>query len=353
MRIGIDATVVGPQRLAGVERHALSLVRALAELAPRDIVLFIRPDAPAALATLPVERHDAPVPWRPAIEQLWLPLAASRARVDLLHTLAFPTPLAWRGPSALTVHDATLWLYPEVLPAAVRWYYGPLFPQALRRASAIFTPSRSSKYDLMRAAGVPSERIHVTPNGVDARFFEARAPEGPQGPYLLAVGTLEPRKNLPTLLEAFRILRREGRDLQLLLVGRQAFAHSLPLGDLEPYVRLAGPVPDEELPSLYAGAACLVLCSLYEGFGLPLAEAMAAGTPAVASDIPALREVGGETVRYADPDAPAAFAVAIAAALDRREETAALVTAARERARRFRWESCAEATLAVYRALAR
>jgi glycosyltransferase involved in cell wall biosynthesis len=353
LRIGIDATVVGPERMAGVERHALSWVRALAELAPFDIVLFIRPDAPAALESLPVERHRAPVPWRPAIEQAWLPLAAARARVDLLHTLAFPTPLLWRGRSALTVHDATLWLYPEVLPTAVRWYYGPLFPQALRRASAIFTPSRASKYDLIRAAGVPSERIHVTPNGVDARFFEARAPEGPRGPYLLAVGTLEPRKNLPALLEAFRILRRDGRDLQLVLVGRQAFTHSLPLGDLEPYVRLAGPVPDEELPALYAGAACFVLCSLYEGFGLPLAEAMAAGTPAVASDIPALREVGGEAVRYADPDAPAAFAAAIAAVLDRREETAALASAARERARRFSWEASARTTLEVYRKLVR
>ena len=193
----------------------------------------------------------------------------------------------------------------------------------------------------------------VTPNGVDPLFFEARAKEGPRAPYLLAVGTLEPRKNLAVLLEALRVLRRDGRDLALFVAGRQAWTHSLPLGDLAPHVKLLGTVPDEELAALYAGAACFVMPSLHEGFGLPLAEAMAAGVSAVASDIPALREVGGETVRYADPLDAESFARAIREALDDREGSQLRAAAARGRARKFRWEDTARATLAAYRRLLR
>ncbi|WP_242344533.1 glycosyltransferase family 4 protein [Anaeromyxobacter terrae] len=352
MRIGIDATLIRPDRMTGIERYALSLVRALAALAPDELVLFVRPDAPDAVASLPVEQHEAPLRYRLPVDQAWLPISAAYARVDLLHSLAFPTPPLWRGRSAMTVHDATPWLHPETSSVGMRWYYRPLFPQALARAAAVFTVSNAAKADLVSAAGVPAERIHVTPNGVDPQFFEARAPEGPRAPYVLAVGTLEPRKNLPVLLDAFRLLRKEGRDLQLVIVGRSGWAQSLPLGELAPHVRLTGSVPEAELPALYAGAACFVMPSLYEGFGLPLAEAMAAGVPAVASDIPALHEVGGEAVRYANPLEPASFAAAVGAALDDAEGSRLRAAAGRGRARRFRWDACAEATLEVYRRIA-
>jgi glycosyltransferase involved in cell wall biosynthesis len=209
--------------------------------------------------------------------------------------------------------------------------------------------SGAARDDLVATLGIPPERVHVTPNGVDERFFEARAPEGPRAPYLLAVGTLEPRKNVPVLLDALRMLRADGRDLQLVIVGRQGWADALPCRELAAHVRLTGTVSDAELAELYAGAACFVLPSVYEGFGLPLAEAMAAGTPAVASDIPALRELGSEAVRYAPPDSPRAFADAVSQVLDRREETAGMVQRGRERARRYSWGACAEATLAIYR----
>ncbi|HET8542276.1 MAG TPA: glycosyltransferase family 1 protein [Anaeromyxobacter sp.] len=348
-RIGIDATWLRPDRLAGAERYAIELVRALARLAPGEIVLFSRPDAPAALAAVDAERHDTQLLGRLPLDQGWLPWAAVRARVDLLHTLAAPVPLLWRGPSAMTVHDATPWLHPDSADAGTRWYVRPLYPQAFARADVVFTPSEATREDLVRAAGARRERIVVTPHGVDPLFFEARAREGPRAPYLLAVGTFEARKNLPVLLDALHLLRRNGRDLALVVAGRQAWTQSLPLGDLAPHVRLAGTVPDAELAALYAGAACFVIPSLHEGFGLPLAEAMAAGTPAVASDIPALREVGGETVRYADARDPASFAAAIGDALDDREGSQLRAAAARGRARRFRWEDAARATLLAYR----
>jgi alpha-1,3-rhamnosyl/mannosyltransferase len=350
-RIGLDLTWLRPDRLSGTERYALEVVPALARLAPGELVLFVRPDVPAAIAATELEQQIATVRGRVALDQAWLPFAAMRARVDLLHTLASPTPLLWRGLAAMTVHDATPWLHPDA--AGTRWYTRPLYPQAISRAAAIFTVSEAARDDLVKAAGLPPDRVFVTPNGVDPAFFELRPPQGPRAPYLLAVGTFEPRKNLPVLLDAFRSLRRDGRDLQLVVVGHQGFTQLLPLGELAPHVRLTGVVTDEELRTLYAGAACFVLPSLHEGFGLPLAEAMAAGVPAVASDIPALREVGGEAVRYADPRDPAGFADAIRAALDDREGSQLRAAAARGRARRFRWEETARATLSVYRRILR
>jgi glycosyltransferase involved in cell wall biosynthesis len=352
-RIGIDATWVRPDRRSGLERYAVELIRALARLAPGEIVLFARPDLPPALATLDVERHETQLLGRLPLDQAWLPWAAVRARVTLLHTLAAPTPVLWRGPCAMTVHDATPWLQPDSADAGTRWYVKPLYPQALARADVVFTPSEAAREDLVRAAGARRDRIVVTGNGVDPIFFEARCREGPRAPYLLAVGTFEARKNLPVLLEALHLLRRAGRDIALVVAGRQAWTQSLPLGDLAPHVRLAGLVPDGELATLYAGAACFVLPSLHEGFGLTLAEAMAAGTPAVASDIPALREVGGEAVRYADPHDPASFAAAIGEALDDREGSQLRAAAARGRARRYRWEDTARATLLAYRRVLR
>ena len=348
VRVALDLTLVRPDRMTGVERYALSLATALARRVPGELVLLTRPDAPAALTALDVEQRRAPFRARVPVDQAWVPAAALAARAGLLHTLAFPTPLLWRGKAAITVHDATPWLHPETVSTGMRLYYRPLYPQALRRASIVFTVSEASARDLAAATGVSRSRIRVTPNGIGAAFFAAAGPPDAPRPYLLAVGTLEPRKNLPTLLAALRLLRAAGRDLDLVLVGRQGWASKLPLGDLAPHVRLTGAVGDAALAGLYAGAACYVLPSAYEGFGLPLGEAMAAGTPAVASDLPALRELGRSEVIYAPPGDPDALAVALGAALDE-GRAAARSARARCRAQRVTWEACAEATLAGYR----
>jgi glycosyltransferase involved in cell wall biosynthesis len=348
MRVALDLTLVRPDRLTGIERYAVSLAGALAGLAPGDLVLLTRPDAPPSITALPVEQRAAPLRARIPVDQAWVPAATLAARADLLHTLAFPTPLLWRGRAVMTVHDATPWLHPAALSTGMRLYYRPLYAQALRRAASVFTVSAAAKADLSAATGVAADRIRITPNGIPSAFFDARPGPARARPYLLAVGTLEPRKNLPALVEAFRLLLREGRDLELLLVGRQGWAGSLWLGDAAPHVRLTGAVGDAELAALYAGAACFVLPSRYEGFGLPLGEAMAAGTPSVASDIPALRELGGDEVRYAPPSDPAALAAAIATALDE-GRGAPRIARARDRARAFTWERCARETLAGYR----
>ncbi len=349
MRVGIDVTPARAGRLTGVERYAVELVRALAARAPGEVVLFTGPGAPEAIRRLDVEQHRAPLEARLPVDQLWLPLTAARARVDLLHTLAFPTPLLWRSRSILTMHDATPWLFPQTASKGMRLYYRPLFPQALRRATMVLTPSMAARADVARATGVPQERILVAPEGVRLELFTACAAPATSDPYLLCVGTVEPRKNLATLFDAFRILVRQGRRLDLVLVGRRGWGRPLDPGDIAPRVQFTGAVDDARLADYYSGAACFVLPSLYEGFGLPLLEAMAAGTPAVASGIPALRELAGETVRYADPRDTGAFAAAIAATLDGGEETLARVRAARARAATYTWDRCADVTLAAYR----
>ena len=348
MRIGIDATLLRPGRITGIERYATELICALAARARDDIVLFTRRDVPPPVRDLAVEQHRAPLTSRIPVDQLWLPFAARHARVHLLHMPAFPAPLAWRGRIVLTVHDATPWLYPETVSTGMRLYYRPLFPPALRRASVVLTPSEAVRADLAATGLLPRERIRVVPEGVSQCFVgnDRTAPAG--APYVLFVGTIEPRKNLENLLAAFRLVARDRDDLELVLAGRLGWGASPVLLDLGARVRRVGPVPDTELVRLYAGASCLVLPSVYEGFGLPLLEAMASGTPAVASDIPALREVGGDTVRYADPHDPAALARAIGECLGDAEATRALVAKARRRAQAYRWDRCADATLAIY-----
>jgi glycosyltransferase involved in cell wall biosynthesis len=350
VRIGIDATLVRPDRLTGLERHARGLLAALARRAPGELVVFVRPDAPPEVTALPVEVIRAPLTARVPVDQVWLPWAARRARVDLLHGLAFPTPLLWTGRSVVTLHDAGPWLYPETRSRGMRLYYGPLYRPALARAAAVLTVSEASRRDLTAALGLEPGRVNVTPNGVEPGFFEAARPPRPVRPYLLAVGTLEPRKNLPVLLGAVTRLLAAGHDLRLVVAGRRGWGPPLELGALASHVTLAGAVADAELPPLYAGAACLVQASRHEGFGLAVAEAMAAGTPVVASDIAAHREIGGDTIRYADPRSPDAFAAAVEAVLDEPPAAAAARRArARARARGFTWDACAEATLAVYR----
>ena len=349
MRVGIDATLLRPGRVTGIERYATELLCALAERAGGEIVLFTRPDVPEPVRGLAVEQHRSPLAARVPVDQLWLPLAARRARVELLHMPAFPAPLPWRGRTVLTVHDATPWLFPDTVSVGMRLYYRPLFSRALRRAAAVLTPSQAARADLASTGLAPPERIHVIPEGVGRDFLDAARAAPAGAPYVLFVGTIEPRKNIETLLAAFRLVSGECGALELVLAGRPGWGRLPGPRDFDGRVRHVGQVSDEELVRLYAGASCLVVASLYEGFGLPLLEAMAIGTPAVASDVPALRELGGDTVRYADPRDPAALARAIKACLDDGEPTGMLVGKARLRAREYRWGRCADATLAVYR----
>ncbi len=264
-----------------------------------------------------------------------LPLRARRARVDLLHCPTFRAPLAVSVPLVVTVHDLAVLRQPEAFNRWTRAYSWAVVPRVVRGAVRVIAVSEFTKREAIELLGVAAERIHVIPNAHDAVFTPEGAAE--TGDYVLAVGTLEPRKNLRRVVEAAARL-----GVELRVSGGRGWGG----------VELDGPVrrrSDDELARLYRGARCLVYPSLYEGFGIPVLEAMACGTPVVTSAGSATEEVAGGAAVLVDPLDVEAIAAGIEEATRRRDE---LVRLGLERARAFSWEHSAAATLAVYRELA-
>lgn len=259
----------------------------------------------------------------------WYPHGLPReARgLDLLHCPTFRGPVRSDVPVVATIHDLAVLRHPETFNRWTRRYSRLAVPGVARAARLVIAVSEFTKREVVELLGVPGERVRVIPNGVEPVF----TPDGPRadGDYVLAVGTLEPRKNLAVVQQL---------DLPLRVVGARGW------GDV-PRDGWIGRVPDEELAALYRGARCLVYPSLYEGFGIPILEAMACGTPVVTSRGGATEEVAGGAAVLVDPRDPAAVAAGIEEAAVRRDE---LVPLGLERARGFTWERAAAATRAVY-----
>jgi glycosyltransferase involved in cell wall biosynthesis len=235
----------------------------------------------------------------------------------------------------VTIHDVAVLRHPEAFNGWTRRYSARALPRVARAASAIVVGSAFSRDEVVDVLSVPESKVHVIPYGVGPPFTA----DGPSadGDYVLTVSTLEPRKNFGRLVEGFQ---RSGLDgLELRVVGGEGWGNVKVDGDR---VQRLENVDDEELARLYRGAVAVVYVSLYEGFGLPVLEAMASGTPVVASDEPALREVAGDAAVYSDGD----LAEAVRTALADRDR---LVAAGLERAKAFSWEETARRTLDVYR----
>ena len=240
-------------------------------------------------------------------EQVYLP---TQLRRRLLWSPGNTGPIAVSR-QVLTVHDAAALDHPEWFERKFALWYGALLPRLIRKVRTIITVSHFSKERIVRLTGVDAERVHVISNGVEPRF----RPVDPQsvkqikakfelnGPYILFVGSLEPRKNLKMLLEAWQLGRFAGATLAVVGASGHLFQR-LQFDSIPEGVRLLGRVEDESLPVLYSGAAGFVYPSVYEGFGLPPLEAMACGCPIAVSDIPAQREVCGSTAIYFDPFSP-------------------------------------------------
>jgi glycosyltransferase involved in cell wall biosynthesis len=267
----------------------------------------------------------------------WYPIGLGRrARaLDVLHCTTFRGPVAAPVPTVVTVHDLAILRASEVFP---RWHrlYGRMgLVRVLRAADAVIAVSEFSRDETIELAGVPSERIRVIPHGVDPVF----APDGPRadGDYVLAVATLEPRKNLGRAVEAAR-----AADIELRVVGARGWGGV----EVDGWV---GEIPDAELARLYRGARCVLYPSLYEGFGLPVLEAMACGTPVVTSVGTAMEEVAGGAAVLVDPLDVASIAGGIGTAVARREE---LVAAGRARAAELTWERAADAVVELWSELA-
>ena len=325
MRIGIDCRKIAD---FGIGTYVRGLVHALAELDRDDeeYVLFV----PRRIDS-PFEQHVVNAPSYSVRELMIMGRAIAKARLDLFHTPHFVLP--WTScPSITTIHDVIPVRFPPPQPGG-SIYYSLMMRRALRKSVAVLTVSEAAKSAIVDAFPCDPAKIAVTPNGIDAIFFERG--EAEQGRYFLYAGNDKPHKNVPALIDAFRGV--EGASL--VLVGAE-FARYRDV----PRVVTPGFVSMEKLAALYRGAIALVMPSLEEGFGLPVAEAMACGTPVIASDIPSLREVSGGAALHTND-----LAAAMRRMLSDEALRGELAQKGRDRAGQFTWRRCAESTREAYR----
>ena len=364
MRIGLDCrTITAPK--TGDRTYALNLAAALARLDTGNEYCFYTWE-PATAEDL---GHSGIMPTLlPASPRwTWTPFAfprdLKRRKADLAHVQYIMPPVA-PCPVITTIHDISFRRYPALFPLKHRILLNTLVPLSARRAAAVITGSEATKRDLVEFYGLSPDRVFVTPYGVDSAYRpigRAEALHGLAGryslpePYLLCVGVLHPRKNLARLVRAYN---RIALDIphRLVIVGKEGWASK----DLQQAAAACPPdrapvftgyVPDADLPLLYSAADAFLYPSLYEGFGLPPLEAMACGTPVIASSASCIPEVVGDAGILVDPTSEEAIATAIRkVALDpglRRE----LAAAGLRQAAQFTWERTAQATLRVYEAV--
>jgi glycosyltransferase involved in cell wall biosynthesis len=313
---------------AGTARHIRSLLAAL-EAEPVEVRRYGFGGSSRAL--VPVRDLG----WYLAA----LPRRAQRDGVEVLHCPTQRAPMRSTVPLVVTVHDLAVLRHPETFNRWTRAYSRRVLPNVARSATRLIAVSEFTRRELQELLDVPAEKVHVIPNAVGEPFTAEG--EAAAGDYVLAVSTLEPRKNLPRLVEGYRRAGLNG--LPLLVAGAPGWGGVEVDGD---GVRWLGRVGDDELARLYRGARAVAYVSLYEGFGLPVLEAMACGAPVVAARAGALEEVAGGAAVLVDPLDPEAIAAGLAEAIDRRDELRPLGLA---RARVFGREAMARQTVAVYR----
>lgn len=357
--------------LSGVTRVALELARALDRIPAFDLVVLSTSRETAALGGLRAPMHWLPGCARvPAMMVLGGPLVAVAARrfeLDVVHDPTGVSPFTlgrWSGRFArvLTIHDAIAFEDPRGYAWSNNLLHRRYVPHTLRNIDAVITVSDAARSAIARFLGRAADRITVVPNGVGSAFLPVPAYEaatvaaryGLRSPFVLHVGSAQPRKNVVGLLEAFARVRRRLPDCRLALAGppmgdASVVARAIDRLDLAAHVSSLGSVPEGHLPSLYSAARLFVLPSLFEGFGLPIIEAMACGTPVVCASIPALAETAGDAAVLVDPRDPRALADAMVRALTNETLRTSLRVQGLARARRFTWERAAEQTIEVYR----
>jgi glycosyltransferase involved in cell wall biosynthesis len=355
VRIAFDVSPLSHER-TGVNNYIRGSLQGLAEAASREgdeVVAFAptspegRSVIPEALAGLPLELRLKTLPaahaWRTSWSRLGWP-AAERwlGPFDVLHFTDWMYPPQRSGLRATTIHDLVPLHFPEWVTGRTRSMHARKYAHAARTCDVIFANSAFTADDTAETLGFPRERIVVAHPGIGAEFTAGGPAAERSRPYLLTVATLEPRKNLGTLVDAFVLLA--GTELELVVAGGQGWGEQ-PQLDRPGVVRL-GRVSDDELARLYRGAAAVVYPSRFEGFGMPITEAMASGAPVVASSHPSLDEACGDAAVRADPESAEAIAEAIRAALGRRDELRAKGLA---HAAGFSWSRTGELFLGGYR----
>ncbi|MDZ4804260.1 MAG: glycosyltransferase family 1 protein [Candidatus Eisenbacteria bacterium] len=367
MRVGLDLLSLGAEQ-TGMAWTAHWLARHLPALEPAfTFVFFLPPGVAPPVAGANVEivrvsvgRHRG---GRLLAEQWKLPRAALSARLDLLHTIAYGPPWLYRGTKILTIHDLAFWIMPEIAPTRWRLYWKWAWGVAGRDCKVLIAVSECTKQDAVRFLNRRPEEIRVVHSGVDPMYAPAPGSEGPSDTvrrlglpesFVLNVGTLQPRKDLDTLLDTFARLEPGGADLHLVIVGGHGWGYGslnelVSRRGLNGRVHLAGFVDRAAMPDLYRAARLFLFTSRYEGFGLPLLEAMASGTPVVTTVHSSIPEVVGDAALTAPPGDSIRLADAAGRLLTDRKLRDEMIRRGLERASTFSWETAAARTLDVYR----
>ncbi|MBI2835067.1 MAG: glycosyltransferase family 4 protein [Acidobacteria bacterium] len=365
--IGFDATPLEVAYRSGVSRAVCELLRALAMRDDRWRYVAL---ASRRLRTpLPsgVEGPYGPrLPNRFLWFQLALPRTIARLKPALCHFTNSVAPLADSTPYALTIHDVSLFLHPATQPRKSLFLVRTLMPVVARRARAVVAVSAAARRDIIEVLRVPGDRVHVVANGVAGEFHrmaqnalaETCRKYSLHRPFVLHVGNVEPRKNLERLIRAFMEVRRGGRVEELVLAGQLGWRYRSVLRLIEDErlggaVRLIGYVPDSELPALYNLARVLAFPSLYEGFGLPILEAMACGTPVITSNRGAMAEQAGDAALLIDPLEVGEITAALERVLGDEALREQLCAAGIGRAAAFSWARSAADMVRIYERIGR
>lgn len=369
--IALDYTPAYEQG-GGIGRYVRELTAALAVFPQNDFDFRLFAAGAKRSSPTPIPQFK----WQPTpISPKWFARIWQRARlpipveiftgaVDLFHATDFVLPPTLpQTRTLLTVHDLSFVRVPEAASPRLKAYLDDVVPRSVRRSDHVLADSQATKDDLIALYDLSADKITVLLSGVDARFQRSTGDTSAilqkykiQQPYIFAVGTVQPRKNYSRLIEALALLRQQGLPLHLVIAGGRGWLEdpiyaTMRTTRMQEYVNFIGFADDADLPALYSAAACFAFPSLYEGFGLPVLEAMGCGTPVVTSNISSLPEVAGDAALMVDPHSVEAIAESIRALVEDETLRTNLVTKGYSRAQMFTWEKSARHLLQIYQRL--
>ncbi len=351
LRIGVNALYLIPGGVGGTEIYLRNLLQALAEIDHENqYFVFTNRETGADLVPAAPNFNHSPQPvnavFRPGRliwEQTGLPLAARRLKLDRLFNAGFTAPIFGPCPSVTVFHDLQHKRHPEHF----RWFELPFWDMflygAAKRSAMLVAVSEATKQDLIRFYKLPASKIRVAPHGVERGFFEIQNNPDPDDPYLLCVSTLHPHKNLERLICVFAEFRKSRPEYRLVIAGLRGFHADLLQKIADEHVRLTGWIPREDLYALFRGASAFIYPSTFEGFGMPVLEAMAAGVPLASSSIEPLRSIVQSSAVLFEPEDEAGMLQA----MKRITSDPSLRGTGRQRAAEFTWQAAARETLAA------
>jgi len=366
MRIAIDL-IAAEYQPGGMLSVARTLLQGLANIDSQNeyVVMTVRPDDYHDIAKAPnIRVHPVRLPSRKGTliqHQIIAPMALQQIRPDILHIPAFAAPITWRGALVTTIHDLAFMKVPEQSSLYPRLYHMHLQRIGAQRAQRVIVISKQTEQELMHYWSIPPQRIRLIHHAIQPSFYAndlspkaIKAMHSRYGErYLLHIGRIMPRKNVECLIKAFDLLAEKFADLRLVLTGGLGYASDkvvqlIEASHYKDRIHLAGWIVDEDMAPLYAGATALVFPSKHEGQGMPTLEAMACGTPVVASYEAASIEIAGDAVIRTDCSSAQPLANAIVPLLTNNELRQRLIQEGQKQAKPFRSEACAEKTLQTY-----